>query len=977
MATPTKTHRKGGDLAFIEDGNQGNPALAVRDRSIGAGHTQDSGDTSKVKWGVVTEPLTFTHNVAGGVLASASETVKHTFKRRRPEKRRFSITAPINGSVDSSEGVVAFNCPADRAFKIVRVTETHTVLEATAGECNIQVAIVPDGDTLTSSGLRRACTPNEIDVETGGIAVNVTTEARLEKGAPTRVSGSVTIDGTINDQGGTLYNVPTGKSYKVTRLSASWDAPSDSATSHTLIFKKCTVGQDPSGAGTSLHSSGTLNLKGADDTVFNVGLTGTNSTKAIAAGERICYFCDETGANSTEILLTLSWELEETTAGITGAGDLVVHPNERVMVFFQTDSGQSLQDTTEYRGNVTVTLEEVEAELHQEKIITVNLSDADNLAATGLCVFEASEHPWRVKSIEESHAVVDDGTAPKLIAERSQGTEAVGAGDDIIGVTDIALDATINTVQSGTIVSSGVEVLEEGDRLLLSMDDSGASALGTYDGVITIVLAPELSTPSTARVVSTPLEKAILITGSDIFIADQDYRLLGVSFTPVIIETSVAAPSIQLEKLSDGQAVAGGTLLLAAQALDADATVDTIQHVVPTAANAIITNGQRIALYGTDDGASDAAVALTEFRGGITLFLEPINDARGTLESAFIYTNDTGGVMAVTDVSAIWENVETHAITLNVQFERLQGTEVLGAGDKLIGDTNIDVVNGAKNTRFAGTVVTSGVEDLAVNDRLGVYFVNDAGTRVNPGDLDGLEVTVRLTAQAASGSPAAEGALFTNGTGRPVELRDLAASWDVPETTAATLNLIVERLTVNEAGGAGNGDRLCGLTDINVKGADDTAGKITPVTTISVRAAVLSTGSGSDDATSGGTFVAPAGFSGRTVFTFTVDSTGSTDTITVRRDGRVLQRKLDMSTSAITIVGGDGVTILWASATSHTLADVWTVVVSRNTILEDGDRLGYFFDVDAGGTVTVPTELEGLNIVPRLVPTELAVASTT
>lgn len=849
MATPTQVQRKGHDLAFIIDGNQGNPTLAVRDKAIGAGHTAEvSGDTTNVKWGVVGEPLTFAR----------------TFRKRKPQKRRFAINVPINGSVDSSEGVVAFNCPTDRAFKVIRVTETHQVLEATAGMCNLQVAIVPDVIAINGAGVRKCCTPNEIDVETEGVAVNVTTEARLEKGTPARVVGSqYLITTTTSDDGQVLWNVPVGRSYKLINATVQFTTVPAATDAVPIAIKKlaatdvaATIGSGTEMATVDLSPSGT---ELADETVHTLVLSTTNANILIAAGERLAYEINAGGTPAAGADMLLSWILEETTSGITGAAGLVVHPGERVMVYFEQDDGLTVQDTTEYRGHVTVTLEEVEAEAHQERIISTDFSDQDNLATTGLCVFEASEHRWRVKSIEESHAVVDGGTTVNCKVERCQGTEAATSGDDLVTATGLNLKATINTVQTAVIITTGNrDILEEGDRLVVhaANDAASAVALGTYDGVVTIVVAPELGqATSPLKVVSQPLEKAILVTGSDLFIADQAYRLVGVSLTPVIIETTVAAPSIQLEKLSDGQAVAGGTLLLAAQALDADATVDTIQHVTPVAADAIIAKGQRIALYGTDDGASDAAVALTEFRGGITLFLLPLNDV-----------------------------------------ERVLGTQ---------------------------------------------------------------------------------GDLFTNKTGRPVELRGAFASWDEPETTAETLNLILERLTVNEVGGAGNGDRLCGLTDINVKGSDDTGDSITPVTTIAIQAGTLTTGSGLNDVTSGGTFTAPPGFLGRTVFTFTVDSTGTTDTFTVRRDGVVLARKQDFATAAITIRGGDGITILWAAITGHTLNDVWTVVVSRNTILEDGDRLGFYFDLDAGGTVTVPVELEGLTIVPQLVPTQLAEASTT
>jgi len=988
MATPTNVHRKGGDLAFISDGHQGNPTLAVRDRLIGEGHKEDTGDTSRIKWGVVGEPLTLSHNVAGGVGASASESVKHTFQRRRPEKRRFSIMVPINGSVDSSEGVVAFNCPTDRSFEVVGISENHQVLEATAAECNLQVEITPDAIAVQGAGVRKMLTPNEIDVETEGISLNTSTEVRLEKGTPARVVGSqYLITTTTLDDGQVLFNVPVGKSYKLLSATVQFTTV-PAATDAVPISIKKLAATDVAGTLATGTQMATLDLSPsgtelADETVHTLVLDPVNANLLLAAGERLAYEINAGGTPAAGADMLLSWILEETTVGITGSfiGHNVIHPNERVSVYFEQDDGLTVQDTTEYRGNVTVTLQEVEAEKHQEQLIPVHLSDEDNLATTGICVFTASEHRWKVTSVQESHAVVDGNAgAIEMRVVKATGTETAATGTIVVDDAGSGLDlkSTINTVQTGTIITAGsVDILEEGDRLILVGGIAGTeTALGTYDGVTRIIVAPELSTPSTAKIFSYPIEKAVLVAGADLFIAEQDYRVLGFSFTPVIADATGASTALMFERLADGQAVEAGVDLNVLADFDAQGAVDTVQHVVPIAANAIVAAGERIAVHATLVGA-DTAKATVALRGGVTLFLEPINDAQGTLQSAFIYTNETGKVMRVSEIAAIWEKAETHATTLNVQVQRIQGTERIGAGDNLVAATNINV-KGTVNTRTTGTIQTgSDRDELAAGDRLAVVFHNDAATRVNPGDLDGLEVTARLTAVADAGSPASEGVLFSNKTGRPIELRGAFASWDVPEADAATLNLNFERLLVNVAGGAGSGTLLNGLTDIDVKGADDTAGSITPVTTIAIRAGVLSTGSGQDDITAGGTFVAPSGFSGRTVFTFTVDSTGTTDTFTTTRDGKVLQRKQDMATAAISIRLGDGVTVLWASVTGHTLDDVWTVVVSRNTILEDGDRLGYFFDVDAGGTVTTPTELDGLNIIYQLVPTTLKVASTT
>ena len=845
MATPTQIHRKGGDLAFIFDGAQGNPTLAVRDRLIGAGHKRDSTTTADVKWGVVGEPLTLSHNVAGASGTAEALTVSETFRRVNPHLQSIPIQRALHGVIPAT-GVIAFVNPStSRSYVIDGITEVHSATEDTAAAANLQVVIART--TQAASAGQELLTANEIDVETSGVAVNTVSYASLDN---------------------------------------------------------------------------------------------------------------------------------------TSESQRTVRPGDRVMILFQDDAGTSDIATVEYKGVVTLNLRPKTVDTEQNKVIRRHITADEVLATTGLDIFTAEDHRWQVTAIREVHGAAETTAATlNFKLERCQGTEAAAAGDDLLAATAVDMKAAINTVLSPAIVTTGSrDILEVGDRLKIhaALDDETANATTEYDGTIEVVLRA-VAPPAVEEVFFNCYfqgSESVAVTGQVFGIADVEYRATDITFCHSVIETGTAAPSVMVERLQGTEAAEAGNDLLTAQAVDADATINAVQNGTVLVASEInvLAAGDRLVGYLTDDGSADAAVASTDLEGCITVRCEK-TAGFGILNVGkhFIGNNK---IFTLTSLEAEWTSAERSAPTLNLQAERLQGTEALGAGDLLHGITDINV-KGTINTVDTATLLTSGVEDFADGDRLGLTFVNDAGTRINPAELDGLSVTARFQARADSGAPASQGVLFTNKTGRPVELRGAFASWDVPESAAATLNLNFERLTVNESGGAANGDLLNGLTDINVKGADDTGQEITPVTTVSIQAGVLTTGSGLDDITSGGSFVAPVGFSGRTVFTFTVDSTGTTDTFTTRRDGRIIQTKQDMATAAISIRTGDGVTVLWAAVTGHTLDDVWTVVVSRDTILEDGDRLGYYFDVDAGGTVTVPTELEGLNVITQLQPTDLAEAATT
>jgi len=69
----------------------------------------------------------------------------------------------------------------------------------------------------------------------------------------------------------------------------------------TATIEKCT-GTDAPGAGTSLHASGSFDLKGTVDTAQGAVLSATAATLAFAAGDRLALNVDGTTTAATGIL---------------------------------------------------------------------------------------------------------------------------------------------------------------------------------------------------------------------------------------------------------------------------------------------------------------------------------------------------------------------------------------------------------------------------------------------------------------------------------------------------------------------------------------------------------------------------------------------------------------------------------------------------------------------------------------------------
>lgn len=106
--------------------------------------------------------------------------------------------------------------------------------------------------------------------------------------------------------------------------------------------------------------------------------------------------------------------------------------------------------------------------------------------------------------------------------------------------------------------------------------------------------------------------------------------------------------------------------------------------------------------------------------------------------------------------------------------------------------------------------------------------------------------------------------------------------------------------------------------------------------------AVAFTGSGLNDATSGGTYT---GSVATDTFTVIVDGTGATDTFKWKKGSGTYTTGVSMTAGAHTL--SDGVTITFAASTGHTLNDQWVITVNVWTALTGADLgTGYTPDTD-------------------------------
>ena len=108
------------------------------------------------------------------------------------------------------------------------------------------------------------------------------------------------------------------------------------------------------------------------------------------------------------------------------------------------------------------------------------------LAANTDQVFFVATRAFRVVAISQIHAVAAGGTST-LQVTKDASTNAPGAGTDLLSAA-FNLNATANTVQAGTLVSTaGVTSLAAGDRLAVDFADAVQSTAGV---AVTACMAP-------------------------------------------------------------------------------------------------------------------------------------------------------------------------------------------------------------------------------------------------------------------------------------------------------------------------------------------------------------------------------------------------------------------------------------------------------------------------------------------------------
>ncbi len=189
---------------------------------------------------------------------------------------------------------------------------------------------------------------------------------------------------------------------------------------------------DAPGAGTNLltnNSSNGFDLKGTVNTVQEGTLTGTAASLRLLPGDRL----------SVDFAGTLT-----AAVGVVVMVELQPIP-DRIEVSFS-----SLKTTT--------------AVLDQQ--------------------FFIADRAYQIMSVSEVHATAgNDGGSVVVQVTVDTGTDAAGAGTDVITSTGFNLKGTANTVQVGAFTSTAVPYILTGERL--SVDFAGT--LATLDGVVVSV----------------------------------------------------------------------------------------------------------------------------------------------------------------------------------------------------------------------------------------------------------------------------------------------------------------------------------------------------------------------------------------------------------------------------------------------------------------------------------------------------------
>lgn len=100
-----------------------------------------------------------------------------------------------------------------------------------------------------------------------------------------------------------------------------------------------------------------------------------------------------------------------------------------------------------------------------------------------------------------------------------------------------------------------------------------------------------------------------------------------------------------------------------------------------------------------------------------------------------------------------------------------------------------------------------------------------------------------------------------------------------------------------------------------------------------ISAAVHTTGTGLNDATSGGTFTDILDH----VYRVKIATASGTDQIQISVDGGAYGSATNITGSAQSV--GNGITITFAATTGHTLGDIWTITVTAGVVLASASQL--------------------------------------
>lgn len=100
--------------------------------------------------------------------------------------------------------------------------------------------------------------------------------------------------------------------------------------------------------------------------------------------------------------------------------------------------------------------------------------------------FFIAPEPLEVVEIHEIHSTKGThGSAVSATVKRCQGTEAVTAGDDLLGTTKINLKGDDNTLQSPALTATTANLkLEAGDRLSVDVDGTTTAVAGALIQVL-------------------------------------------------------------------------------------------------------------------------------------------------------------------------------------------------------------------------------------------------------------------------------------------------------------------------------------------------------------------------------------------------------------------------------------------------------------------------------------------------------------